>query len=94
MTIKLNPCEACIKKYQSGNCDIRNVSDCCYTTLAAFAGETSMNAVRNGSASDDKGLENCKKCVSQFISKMGRTLATSELNLLPYGTEFLIFSQT
>lgn len=73
MTIKLNPCEACIKKYQSGNCDIRNVSDCCYSTLAAFSGETSMNAVRNGSASDDKGLENCKKCVSQFITKMGRT---------------------
>jgi hypothetical protein len=73
MSIKLNPCEACIKKYQSGNCDIRNVSDCCYSTLAAFAGETSMNAVRNGSESDDKGLENCKKCVSQFISKMGRT---------------------
>ena len=73
MTIKLNPCEACIKKYQSGNCDIRNVSDCCYSTLAAFSGETSLNAVRNGSVSDDKGLENCKKCVSQFITKMGRT---------------------
>ena len=73
MSIEINPCNDCIKKYQNGNCDIRNVSDCCYSTLAAFAGETSMNAVRNGNESDDKGLQNCLECTQQFIKGMGRT---------------------
>ena len=61
----INPCKACMEKISAkGYYDINDLNNCCYETLAAFEGTTTVNAVRNLPAA-----ENCKKCISNYMHK-------------------------
>ena len=64
----VNPCKTCLNKFKNGDCDVNNVNDCCYDTLAAFLGEGSVNAVR-----DTPEEKNCIECLQRAIKDMGRT---------------------
>lgn len=55
MSVQVNPCNACLKKFQSsGDCDYNSVKDCCYDTVAAFEGVDSNQIL-------DK-VQNCIQC--------------------------------
>lgn len=64
----VNPCKTCLNKFKNGDCDVNNINDCCYDTLAAFLGEGSVNAVR-----DTPEAKNCIECLQRSIKDMGRT---------------------
>ncbi len=64
----VNPCKTCLNKFKNGDCDVNNINDCCYDTLAAFLGEGSVNAVR-----DTPEAKNCIECLQMGIKDMGRT---------------------
>lgn len=68
MNYKINPCHACMEKYKKNNCDINNINNCCYETLAAFYGIPNVNRIR-----DTKDAENCVKCLYNQMKNMGRT---------------------
>lgn len=63
---KINPCRACEKKLQGTSCNVNTMNDCCYSTLAAFTGATSSNAINN-----DEAANNCKECVQKVMDGMG-----------------------
>lgn len=62
---KINPCKACKKNYDIT--DINNINQCCYDTLGAFEGATSINSFR-----DRPEAENCKSCIQESIKALGR----------------------
>jgi hypothetical protein len=69
MSKLINPCEACLKKYQDGKCDINNINSCCYDTLSSFyGGAMTMNDLRLS-----KEADNCSKCVLDKIHSLGKT---------------------
>lgn len=61
----INPCSSCTKKY--GILDINNINQCCYDTLGAFTGNTSLNSYRSSPVADV-----CKQCVQNSIKALGR----------------------
>lgn len=63
--LKLNPCKACVQKY--GIKDINALNSCCYSTVAAFAGQSSVNAIR-----DSPEARNCVACIGQSKRALGR----------------------
>lgn len=62
---KINACKACKNNYDIK--DINNINQCCYDTLGAFEGATSINSFR-----DKPQAENCKMCVQESIKALGR----------------------
>ncbi len=77
---KVNPCSACLKKYDIK--DINNINQCCYDTYAAFAGASSINNIRNLPEA-----ENCKKCVENSKIAMGRDTCEFRLPAYPVWTQ-------
>lgn len=75
-TFKINPCQACKNKYDVH--DINNINQCCYDTLGAFEGGYGLNSFRN-----NPEAENCKKCVLESISSLGRTPCDFRLTAYP-----------
>ena len=61
----INPCSSCTKKY--GIKDINNINQCCYDTLGAFTGNTSLNSYRDSPVADV-----CKRCIQNSIKALGR----------------------
>ena len=61
--LELNPCSACMKKYDIK--DINNINQCCYDTAAAFAGVSSVNAIRNN--------QNCAQCLENSKAALGKS---------------------
>jgi hypothetical protein len=76
MNYEINPCKACVDKFKSGKCNINNINQCCYDTLAAFSGSASVNSVRN-----TEGAKNCVQCVHNAMKAIGRT--PCDLQLAP-----------
>ena len=56
---KINPCKSCRQNYDLT--DINSINQCCYNTLAAFEGKTSLNSFRNSPE-----VMNCQKCILFF----------------------------
>lgn len=77
---KVNPCSACLKKYDIK--DINNINQCCYDTYAAFAGASSINNIRNLPEA-----ENCKKCVENSKIAMGKDPCEFRLTAYPVWTQ-------
>jgi hypothetical protein len=73
---RLNPCAACMKKYDIT--DINNINQCCYDTFAAFSGASSINEIRN-----NPDAKNCIECVKQSKIAMGRDLCEFRLPAYP-----------
>jgi hypothetical protein len=63
---RINPCKACIARY--GATDINQVNSCCVETAAAFAGESSTNALVGTNAG-----ENCDACLNTSKEALGRS---------------------
>jgi hypothetical protein len=61
--LELNPCSACMKKYDIK--DINSINQCCYDTAAAFAGVSSVNAIRNN--------QNCAQCLENSKAALGKS---------------------
>lgn len=62
----INPCEACYQKYKNTDCNINDLNNCCYETLAAFANVSSVNSIRNS-----QQAKNCVECLKQRMKSMG-----------------------
>ena len=77
---KLNPCGACMKKYDIT--DINNINQCCYDTFAAFSGASSINEIRN-----NPDAKNCIDCVKNSKIAMGRDLCEFRLPAYPVWTQ-------
>jgi hypothetical protein len=63
---ELNPCAACMQKYDPK--DINSINQCCYDTFAAFYGASSVNQIRN-----IPEAQNCVKCVENAKSMLGKS---------------------
>jgi hypothetical protein len=74
--LTLNPCAACRKKYDIT--DINNINQCCYNTLSAFTGATSLNQIRN-----TPEAQNCIKCVEESKKALGRDNCDFRLTAYP-----------
>jgi len=64
--MEINPCLACIKKYERTGCEINDLNNCCYETLAAFSGKDSVNSLTY-----NETLLNCRKCITDKLSTLG-----------------------
>ena len=64
--MEIDPCKACIKKYERTGCDINDLNNCCYETLSAFSGKDSINSLTN-----DTNLLNCRECIASKLATMG-----------------------
>lgn len=76
--LSLNPCKACLDKFNSGDCDINNINQCCYDTLAAFNGSSSVNEIRNSPEA-----QNCIQCVTNSMKSVGRDRCDFQLSPPP-----------
>lgn len=83
MKVELNPCQACLNKVTKDRWNVNIVNQCCYETLAAFRGSSSVNAIRNSSEA-----QNCARCVKDSILKSGKNLCDLRVSPPP------IWSQT
>ena len=63
---KINPCKSCRQNYDLT--DINSINQCCYNTLAAFEGKTSLNSFRNSPE-----VMNCQKCILDSMESIDRT---------------------
>lgn len=77
---RLNPCAACMKKYDIT--DINNINQCCYDTFAAFSGVSSINEIRN-----NPEAKNCIECVKKSKLAMGKDLCEFRLPAYPVWTQ-------
>lgn len=77
---KVNPCSACLKRYDIK--DFNNINQCCYDTYAAFAGESSINNIRNL-----PDAENCKKCSENSKIAMGKNPCEFRVPAYPVWTQ-------
>jgi hypothetical protein len=74
----MNPCKACLFKVNNNLCDINDINNCCYETLAAFKGNPSINTFRNSPEA-----KNCIECVNRSIKALGRTPCDLRLTAAP-----------
>lgn len=72
-TVEIDPCTACQKRYEKGGCDVNNINNCCYDTLAAFTGAQNVLNISK--------VKNCTECVNKYIRAAGKT--TCDLNIDP-----------
>lgn len=76
MTYKINPCKACLEKFDRG--DVNNINNCCYDTLTAFSNSTSVNSVRG-----TEQAKNCIECVGNAMRDIGRNYCNLQLSPPP-----------
>jgi hypothetical protein len=75
---EINPCKACFEKFKNGNCSINNINNCCYTTLAAYKGNPSINSFRNSPEG-----QNCAQCLKNAIQMYGNSTCDLRLTASP-----------
>ena len=75
---EINPCKACFEKFKKGNCSINSINDCCYTTLAAYKGNPSINSFRNSPEG-----QNCAQCLTNAINMYGNSTCDLRLTASP-----------
>lgn len=63
---EINPCKACTEKFKNGDCGINDINNCCYDTLTAFSGSSSVDSVRR-----TKQAKNCVQCVLNNMKTLG-----------------------
>jgi hypothetical protein len=78
MSFDINPCKACLEKYERGVCDINSVNSCVAETAAAFAGIPSTNFTRNTAAGS-----NWNTCMDKMKASLGRTPCDFRLSMAP-----------
>jgi len=78
MSFDINPCKACLEKYERGVCDINSVNSCVAETAAAFAGIPSSNFTRNTAAGS-----NWNTCMDKMKASLGRTPCDFRLSIAP-----------
>ena len=78
MSFKINPCKACWKKYENGDCNINTVNSCVTATAAAFAGIPSNNYIR-----DTPADTNWEECMEKMMKSQGRTPCDFQLDMAP-----------
>ncbi len=78
MSFDINPCKACLEKYERGVCDINSVNSCVAETAAAFAGIPSSNFTRNTAAGT-----NWSTCMDNMKASLGRTPCDFRLSIAP-----------
>lgn len=64
MNFTINPCKACWKKYNNGNCNINEVNSCVVETEAAFAGVPNNKFARD--------TANWEECMHKMMKAQGR----------------------
>ena len=84
MTYEINPCEACWKKFQKGNCNINELNNCLVDTATAFSQFPSNNSIRGNSAG--KNWHDCIKGKMETLPEQAggkRNFCNFELNMAP-----------
>ena len=74
----INPCKSCLDKYNKGYCDINNINQCCYDTLAAFKNTNNINEIRNSPEA-----KNCIQCITDYMKSIGRDKSNFQLDPPP-----------
>ena len=80
----INPCNACHKKIQNGECNINDLNDCYAETLAAYQRYPNNFVILGGDAKD-----NWKQCMSNkmgtlpYVAGKPRTFCNFQLNAAP-----------
>ena len=75
---EINPCKACFEKFRTGKCSINSINNCCYTTLAAYKGNPSINSFRNSPEG-----QNCAQCLTKAINMFGNSTCDLRLTASP-----------
>jgi len=73
---KINPCKSCRKNYDIT--DINSINQCCYNTLGAFEGTTSINDFRN-----NPEAMNCQQCILDSMKSINRTPCDLRMTAYP-----------
>ena len=73
---KINPCKSCRKNYDLT--DINSINQCCYDTLGAFEGVTSLNDFRNSPEA-----KNCQQCVLSSMYAIDKTPCDLRMTAYP-----------
>jgi hypothetical protein len=84
MTYEINPCEACWKKFQDGNCDINDLNNCIVDTTTAFANFPSNNTMSGNLAGQN--WHDCIKEKMKTLPKQAggqRDFCNFQLNVAP-----------
>ena len=84
MTYEINPCEACWKKFQEGNCDINDLNNCIVDTATAFADFPSNNTM-SGNLSGQNWHDCIKEKMKTLPKQAGgqRNFCNFQLNVAP-----------
>ena len=77
---RLDPCSACKKRYDIT--DINNINSCVVETAAAFAGESSLNALIGTSAG-----KACEDCLTESKHALGKSNCVLRLTNSPVWTQ-------
>ena len=84
MTYEINPCEACWKKFQNGDCNINDLNDCIVDTATAFA-----NFPSNNTMSGNLAGQNWRDCIKEKMKTLPkqaggqRDFCNFQLNVAP-----------
>ena len=84
MTYEINPCEACWKKFQDGNCNINDLNNCIVDTTTAFANFPSNNTMSGNLAGQN--WHDCIKEKMKTLPKQAggkRDFCNFQLNVAP-----------
>ena len=84
MTYDINPCEACWKKFQDGNCNINDLNNCIVDTATAFSHFPSNNIMSGNLAGQN--WHDCIKEKMQILPKQAggqRDFCNFQLNVAP-----------
>jgi hypothetical protein len=77
MQYEINPCKACWKKYEKGDCNINTLNNCLTETAAAFSTFPSVNTLSS------EARNNWEKCIVDKMAQVGRTPCDFQLNKAP-----------
>ena len=84
MTYEINPCEACWKKFENGDCNINDLNNCIVDTATAFA-----NFPSNNTMSGNLAGQNWRDCIKEKMKTLPkqaggqRDFCNFQLNVAP-----------